>query len=500
MAGVNKRKFAVCLDPAGGRFTAWPEEAVCDEATGVLRFSSEEEIFRCFVYDLFPVKGDLTIKGFNTEADGSGKLYSRRDLDGGIPVHEDMTLYAVWEEAWVLKLDYCGGHHRLFSDETEKTILIAKEKAQGDSTWYYTSDIDEPVNADPHLGFAGWFDENGESTKKQYPSAIIYERDTVMKARWKEAWALTFHAGDGSFSMNEERETEIYSCVKGEWLSTYLAAVNDDPERALLGYRTAESNEVVLDRNNYLELRPSSDMEYYAVYEEGGMPVSGIHFRMDALYLSAGETHDLTEFAVRPKEARVYTKKLITDNDSVVRIGRKGQLVAVAPGTCTITLTLNRKVTASIPVRVYPDDENAPVKVYHLYSRGSSDHMLTARKKERNALVNLGWIYDAVAFYAPQDGELTCYRLYNKENAIHFFTVDEKEKEKMLSEGWTDEGVCCKCTADGHPVTRLSDPKAEIKGYVFTSSEKEKEFYLNKGYQDEGISWYGFDDRKGDSK
>ena len=234
MAQRVTKRYTVCLDANGGSFASVPEEAVYDEESRQMRFTTEEEVFRCFLFDLEPVRGSQVLTGLNTEPDGSGKMYARRDADSGIPVHDDIVLYAIWGDSWTLHLDYNGGHRRDEASVTERTFRIAKNMLPSDSTWYYTSDIEEPVHRDVHMGFAGWYMEGND--KRQYPSAVVYEDNVSMKAEWKEAWALTFHALDGSFSANENDQTEIYSCVKGEWLSTFLSAVNDDPERKLKGY------------------------------------------------------------------------------------------------------------------------------------------------------------------------------------------------------------------------------------------------------------------------
>ncbi|HCK87653.1 MAG TPA: hypothetical protein DHW39_02475 [Erysipelotrichaceae bacterium] len=487
----NTNRITVTLDANGGVFRNVPENASANEKKDQIRFVTEDEVFKCFLFDLMPENDNLVLCGLNTEPEGTGKMYCRRDADYGIPLHDDITLYAIWSEAYTLHLDYSGGHHRQFPEITSRTFRIAKKMIGSDSTWYYTSDIDEPVNQDVHQGFAGWYIDGGKDDRRLYPSAVVYEEDMNMHALWKDAYALTFHAGNGSFAIGGGTRDEVYSCVKGEWLSTLLEAVNEDPERSLQGYSLSENGPAVLTKNNYLELRPVSDMEYWAVYGTEAAPAESVIFRLDELYLNLDEAYDLTEFYLMPEDARIYTKDLASDNENVVKIGRTGQLIAEGVGECNITVTINRRVKASLPVKVFPDNETAPRKVYHLYTKGSHDHLITAKKKERTALENLGWVYDSVAFCVLPKGDMEIRRFYSRESAIHRFTVDPSETERMINRGWVPEGVTCECLAKGKPVYMFHDPSADLYGYVYTSSETKRKQYLEQGYVEDGVAWYG---------
>ena len=123
----NTNRITVTLDANGGVFRNVPENAFANEKKDQIRFVTEDEVFKCFLFDLMPENDNLVLCGLNTEPEGTGKMYCRRDADYGIPLHDDITLYAIWSEAYTLHLDYSGGHHRQFPEITSRTFRIAKK-------------------------------------------------------------------------------------------------------------------------------------------------------------------------------------------------------------------------------------------------------------------------------------------------------------------------------------------------------------------------------------
>ena len=79
-----------------------------------------------------------------------------------------------------------------------------------------------------------------------------------------------------------------------------------------------------------------------------------------------------------------------------------------------------------------------------LYNPNAGEHHYTANGNEKELLVDAGWKYEGIAWYASskEDG-IPMYRLYNPnaETGTHHFTPSEKEKDNLVSLGWKYEGI-----------------------------------------------------------
>ena len=133
------------------------------------------------------------------------------------------------------------------------------------------------------------------------------------------------------------------------------------------------------------------------------------------------------------------------------------------------------------------------VAMYRLYNQWTGEHFYTASLEERNTLANVGWTYESVGWFAPEDG-IPVYRLYNPyaSGGDHHYTMSEAEYAHLQSVGWRAEGVCWYSdTNKSVPVYREYNPYEVAHNHNYTANTSEHDMLVGVGWNDEGIGWYG---------
>ena len=130
-------------------------------------------------------------------------------------------------------------------------------------------------------------------------------------------------------------------------------------------------------------------------------------------------------------------------------------------------------------------------EVYRVYNPGNGKHHYTTDPAERDFLAENGWIYEGIAWNAPEAGE-PIYRVYNPGNDNHLYTMDAAERDRLVKGGWKYEGILCySAGADGVPLYRVFNPYVTLNPHHYTDSLEECAFLESNGWKVEGISWYG---------
>lgn len=131
-------------------------------------------------------------------------------------------------------------------------------------------------------------------------------------------------------------------------------------------------------------------------------------------------------------------------------------------------------------------------ETYRMYNPFSHEHFYTQSLNEKEALYNLGWAYEGIAWNAPSQGQ-PVYRLYNPNTSEHHYTANYAERTNLLSLGWKNEDVAF--YSDGQnrvPVYRLYNSRvAKAGSHHYTADFNEKEQLKKAGWKEEGIAWYG---------
>lgn len=141
------------------------------------------------------------------------------------------------------------------------------------------------------------------------------------------------------------------------------------------------------------------------------------------------------------------------------------------------------------PPFVTPDVETQIQAMYRLYNPNSGEHFYTAVISEKNHLVNVGWKYEGIAWYAPITGD-PVYRLYNPNAGDHHYTTSKEEKNHLVEVGWNYEGIAW-YSGGNIPLYRAYNPNATAGAHHYTISRTEINHIVSVGWRDEGIGWYG---------
>ena len=132
------------------------------------------------------------------------------------------------------------------------------------------------------------------------------------------------------------------------------------------------------------------------------------------------------------------------------------------------------------------------VSMHRLYNPNSGEHFYTARSKERDMLVRLGWQYEGVGWKAPKKSGTPVYRLYNPNAGDHHYTMDPEEREMLIAKGWNDEGIgWYSDEEESVPLYRQYNPNAKAGAHNYTVRKKENDYLVTLGWRAEGIGWYG---------
>ena len=135
------------------------------------------------------------------------------------------------------------------------------------------------------------------------------------------------------------------------------------------------------------------------------------------------------------------------------------------------------------------ENTGSTVAMYRMYNPNSGEHFYTAVYAEAKNLVNVGWNYEGIAWYAPKTGDAV-YRLYNPNAGDHHYTTSLAEKNHLVSVGWRYEGIAW-YSGGSVPLYRAYNPNAIAGAHHYTTSKGEINTIVAVGWKDEGIGWYG---------
>ena len=134
------------------------------------------------------------------------------------------------------------------------------------------------------------------------------------------------------------------------------------------------------------------------------------------------------------------------------------------------------------------------VPMFRMYNQWTGEHFYTSSTAERDSLVNGGWAYESIGWWAPKKSSTPVYRLYNKwvPGGDHHYTMDKSEYDHLCSVGWTGEGIGWYSDDEQTiPVYREYNPWATTGTHNYTASRSEHDMLTSVGWRDEGIGWYG---------
>lgn len=180
---------------------------------------------------------------------------------------------------------------------------------------------------------------------------------------------------------------------------------------------------------------------------------------------------------------------------------RKG--MRVLSGIVAVTVAL---MAALILVPVSAFAKSGPhIDIYRLYNPYTGEHLYTSATGERDSLVDVGWVYEGVAWTALKAELATdqtshnnaepVYRLYNPyvPGGDHHYTTDKHEYIELKEVGWIQEGIAW-CGVEFYndgldTVYRLYNPNAVSGAHHYTTDAVEAKTLIAAGWRDEGVGW-----------
>ena len=132
------------------------------------------------------------------------------------------------------------------------------------------------------------------------------------------------------------------------------------------------------------------------------------------------------------------------------------------------------------------------VAMYRLYNPFTGEHLYTSSTDELTRLDRIGWNYEGIGWYAPEESSTPVYRLYNKYSGDHHYTTSLDEYNSLVALGWSGEGVgWYSDDAKSVELYRQFNPYASIGTHNYTTSRDENDHLVSLGWHAEGTAWYG---------
>ena len=248
--------------------------------------------------------------------------------------------------------------------------------------------------------------------------------------------------------------------------STYTSYQSDEKR----GYWTR--NAAGIRRQDHNDILERWDYAYYG----------------DGRYYEVEEVNDTSSHYLRPAMNLKYSALLALENDTEDTTDRN-RLFKI---NTVSDIPLQREVVED----EYVDKQlGIQSKVYRLYNRNTSEHLLTSKYNEYISLSNKGWKQEGWTFEAygsnKAEGLKPVYRLYNPnaKGGDHHYTKSKAEMNKLVKKGW-------KADYNGKPVFYCKGDKTTYKLYDknsgrhhYTPKKAEADKLVKLGWKNEGVAW-----------
>ena len=319
--------------------------------------------------------------------------------------------------------------------------------------------------------FAGWLDADGN----EVTDATIFSstKDVVLTAQWNaNTYKVTFEMPDGTTKTVDVTYGEAYGALPTPTRDGYI----------FQGWFDANDNKVT-DATIFLT---ASDVTLTAKWEAEPEPEPEVDKGDLQASVDAADKLDKDDYTDESwadfQEAYETAQDVLADKDAT-----QAEVDAALEALETAQDALTKPE---------PKPEAEAVEMYRLYNQWTGEHFYTASAEEREALVDKGWDYEGIGWYAPTKGDKV-YRLYNPfvDGGDHHYTLDEHEYEELQVLGWKCEGLGWYSADEGAegavPLYRQYNPYAETGTHNYTPDENENDTLESLGWTAEGIAWYG---------
>lgn len=190
------------------------------------------------------------------------------DLYAWYQVYQDVTFYAVWENAYTITLDAGEG---FFYETDNKTEIARIEKGETIGT-LQAPQIEESAEK----AFDCYcFDKEG---RKPVPADYVPDEDMTVYARWKGTYKVTFDAGDGDIYCGDGEPAKKKTILvgRGDALDSVYSSfyrfehpyIDEKYKKAFAGWSTDLSGSSIIKPGKVTAIVPEGDMTLYAIWKE----------------------------------------------------------------------------------------------------------------------------------------------------------------------------------------------------------------------------------------
>ena len=238
--------WTVTLDPNGG---SWPGNLTDTEPSAIAIAKGDRLYFGYLLY-----RKGYAVVGWSTDKDAQEPEFSNQ---GNYVPTGDVTLYAVWKEAWTMTCDPNGGYWYGNVTETDPlSFAVAKGKS-------YDDNLQPDQNGSAIVGWST--DRNAEEPEITDLSQYVPTGDVTLYAVWKEAWTVTLDPNGGYWGEESKTGTIPFTVAKGDTASRYF-----HPDRSGLAFAgwSTDRNAKEPDIKDLKTFVPASDVTLYAVWKD----------------------------------------------------------------------------------------------------------------------------------------------------------------------------------------------------------------------------------------
>ncbi len=238
-------------------------------------------------------------------------------------------------------------------------------------------------------------------------------------------------------------------------------------------------------------LKPESDTIYLEPKESQTITAPDIQVtcgETDKLVIATVDGNGTISYAVKDGSEE-YIDVDATTGDLTIKKAGTAFVIVTADETAT-----HAKATKEVTVTITDErvKENT-IALYRLYNSYTKEHLYTDSTNERDVLSKSGWIYEGIAWYAPEKSNTPVYRFYNPVLRDHHYTTDKHEKDVLSKKyGWKYEGIGWYSDDNKTvPIYRVFCPFITSGSHHFTVGKNEVKHLISVGWIDEKIGWYG---------
>ena len=254
--------WTVTFDANGGYFVD-PEEGTVTES--VVQFCKKEEK-NCTGPAENPEKDDFGFIGWSTKREGGEVITFNEDPYFAHTVYEDTVFYAQWGAEVAVTFDSNGGYFLGEYAEFATDGKYSVTATAGQETWNYPY-----VEHNENYIFAGWYIDDDEQLIDTFEEGFyVVDEATTFKAKWVEAYTITFNANGGFF---EEDTGEGYERLESKVKKISCGNTTDfdetprhDGNLFFAGWSESPDGGIIEDFEDHV---PQSNTTYYAQWESG---------------------------------------------------------------------------------------------------------------------------------------------------------------------------------------------------------------------------------------